>query len=106
MKTELFVVQGRPRGKHLPFAHGEYILGRGPECHIRIHSDWVSRQHGLLRVTPEAVFLRDLASRNGTLVNGVRLVGECQLQLGDQVQVGPVVLELRWEGAPPAPGTA
>jgi pSer/pThr/pTyr-binding forkhead associated (FHA) protein len=95
MNVKLLVVQGRPQGKSLVFPPGEYVFGRGAECHIRPNSEWVSRQHCILRVTPRAVFIRDLGSRNGTLVNGVRVVDEVGLGHGDQVQVGPLVFEVR-----------
>jgi pSer/pThr/pTyr-binding forkhead associated (FHA) protein len=97
MRAKLFVVHGRPEGKSLVFPSGEYVIGRGTECHIRPNSDWVSRQHCMLRVTPEALFIRDLGSRNGTLVNGTRLLGERQLSQGDQLQVGPLVFEVQFD---------
>ena len=106
MRVKLLVVQGRPEGKSLLFPLGEYVFGRGAECHIRPNSDWVSRQHCMLRVTAEGVFVRDLGSRNGTLVNGTRLLGECRLGAGDQVQVGPLVFELQLEAPAPQPATS
>ena len=103
MKAKLLVIQGRPQGKALFFPDGEYVIGRGAECHVRPNSDWVSRQHCLLRVTRDDLFLRDLGSRNGTLVNGERLVGERRLDQGDLVQVGPLVFQVDLEPAPSAP---
>ena len=100
MNVKLRVVQGRPAGKSLLFRVGEYYLGRGPECHVRFNSDWVSRQHCLLRVTPEGAFLRDLGSRNGTLLNGSLVQQERPLGDGDQLQIGPVLFEVRVETAP------
>jgi pSer/pThr/pTyr-binding forkhead associated (FHA) protein len=100
MNVKLFVVQGRPRGKTLLFPFGEFLIGRGAECHIRPNSDWVSRQHCLLRVTPDGVFIRDLGSRNGTLVNGIRVVDERRLGNSDQLQVGPLVFEVQVETYP------
>jgi pSer/pThr/pTyr-binding forkhead associated (FHA) protein len=94
MKVTLRIVQGRPEGKSLLFPRGEYVFGRGTECHVRPNSDWVSRQHCLLRVTGDGAFLRDLGSRNGTLINGERLFEERELDHGDQVQVGPLVFEV------------
>ena len=95
MTIKLLVIQGNPQGKCLQFRVGkEYMFGRGEECHIRPNSEWVSRQHCMLRVTAEGTLIRDLGSRNGTLVNGVRLVGEQRLHQGDQVQVGPIVFEV------------
>ena len=106
MNVKLLVLQGRPAGKALLFGPGEYLLGRGPECHVRFNSDWVSRQHCQLRVGPDGAAFRDLGSRNGTLVNGQLLDGEHALADGDQLQIGPVVLEVRLErpGAPPPAG--
>ena len=95
MDVELLVVQGQPRGKALHFPPGEFLFGRGPECHVRPNSDWVSRQHCLLRVTQDTASIRDLGSSTGTLVNGRRVVGERMLTVGDRVQLGPVVLEMR-----------
>ena len=91
MKVKLLVVQGRPAGKILTFAPGEYYLGRGDECHVRFNSDWVSRQHCLLRVTGELAVLQDLGSRNGTLVNG-RRVSDCALHDGDLIVAGQTQL--------------
>jgi pSer/pThr/pTyr-binding forkhead associated (FHA) protein len=97
MKVELLVVQGRPAGKSLVFPQGEYYFGRGAECHIQSNSAWVSRQHCLLRVTSDAAYLRDLGSRNGTLVNGLLVDRERLLDDGDQIQVGPLVFEVHLE---------
>jgi pSer/pThr/pTyr-binding forkhead associated (FHA) protein len=99
MNVKLLVVQGRPAGKTLAFTVGEYYFGRGAECHVRPNSEWVSRQHCLLRVTAGEVHLRDLGSRNGTLVNGTRLHEECQLHDGDLVQIGPLVFKIQFDAA-------
>src|SRR5262249_46581939 len=88
--VKLLVVQGRPQGKSLLFPPGEYLFGRGAECQIQANSDWVSRQHCLLRVTEEGAFIRDLGSRNGTLVNGSRVRGERRLAVGHLVHVRPL----------------
>ena len=94
MDVQVLVVQGKQRGQTLRFATGEFVIGRGPECHVRPNSDWVSRQHCMLRIGADDVFIRDLGSTNGTLINGVRVIGERRLESGDQVQVGPLVLQV------------
>lgn len=94
MDVEMLVVQGRPHGKHLRFHDGEFVFGRGPECHIRPNSEWVSRQHCMLRVSNAGAIIRDLGSTNGTLVNGTRIVGDCCLNPGDTLQVGPLVFQV------------
>jgi pSer/pThr/pTyr-binding forkhead associated (FHA) protein len=108
MDVKMLVVQGRARGKCLQFPPGEFVFGRGPECHVRPNSPWVSRQHCLIRIGKEGVHVRDLGSTNGTLVNGTRLVGERPMQPGDQLQVGPLVLQLVEDApaGPDAPGEA
>jgi pSer/pThr/pTyr-binding forkhead associated (FHA) protein len=61
---------------------------------VRFNTEWVSRQHCLLRVGLDRALLRDLGSRNGTLVNGVLIGGEHVLVQGDHIQIGPVVFEV------------
>jgi pSer/pThr/pTyr-binding forkhead associated (FHA) protein len=94
MSVKLKVVQGKPHGSVLDFPEGEFVVGRGPECHVRPNSELISRQHCLLRVHGHDVHVRDLGSTNGTLVNGKLLVEECALAPGDTLQLGPLVLEL------------
>lgn len=93
-KIKFRILQGKPEGKNLVFPCGEYYFGRGMECQIRPNSDLISRQHCLLRVTSEGAFLRDLGSRNGTLINGVLVTRERRLEDGDKVQLGPMVFEV------------
>lgn len=103
MNVKLLVVHGRPKGKALHFPRGEYVFGRGSECHVRPNSEWVSRQHCMLLVSERVVCLRDLGSRNGTLVNGRRILADQRLEDGDQVQIGPLVFEVRVEELPVTP---
>jgi pSer/pThr/pTyr-binding forkhead associated (FHA) protein len=105
MNVTLLVAQGRPLGKRLTFPPGQYYFGRGSECHVRPNSDWVSRQHCLLRVDDDGAFLRDLASRNGTLVNGVLVDGERRLDDGDLLQLGPLVFEILLDTAAASPSS-
>jgi pSer/pThr/pTyr-binding forkhead associated (FHA) protein len=100
MEVKFLVIQGRPLKKSLVFPLGNYVFGRGTECHIRPNSEWVSRQHCQLLVTRDAASIRDLGSRNGTLINGERVVGERGLINGDQLQIGPLVFEVRLEATP------
>jgi pSer/pThr/pTyr-binding forkhead associated (FHA) protein len=54
----------------------------------------VSRQHAELRRAGGAWLLRDLGSRNGTRVNGMRVSEEVEVRPGDRVSFGgaPFVL--------------
>ncbi len=94
MHLQMKVVKGKPQGHCLSFPPGEYMFGRGPECDVRPNSDLVSRQHCMVRISSETALIRDLGSRNGTLVNGQLVIGERVLLHGDKVQVGPLLLEV------------
>jgi transcriptional regulator with GAF, ATPase, and Fis domain len=70
------------------------LLGTSPACGIRLTDRAVSRRHAALHHggQPE-VQLTDLGSRNGTYVNGVRIV-EAFLRAGDVMRVGGSALRL------------
>jgi len=66
------------------------ILGRATTCAVRFHADHdreVSKRHAEIVRKDGRHLLRDLASRNGTYVNG-RLVREVFLRQGDVVRLG------------------
>jgi hypothetical protein len=49
------------------------LVGRDPRCSLHVTSDWVSTQHASLRWTAGGWELRDLSSRNGTYLDGMRI---------------------------------
>jgi two-component system, cell cycle response regulator len=69
----------------------ELIIGRSIEAHIRIDDDGVSRSHARVLVNDGKVVIEDLQSKNGTLVNGVRVV-TATLASGDKIQLGPATI--------------
>jgi len=79
---------------------GEIIIGRGPECYLRVDEPMVSRRHARLRVTPTAVILEDLGSRNGSRVNGINASGNVELKAGDILGVGTQQFTLEREEDP------
>jgi two-component system, cell cycle response regulator len=78
---------------------GPLLLGRGPDCDLRLRDPEVSRRHCMLVQEGGAVRLRDLGSVNGTFVAGAR-VRETLLQPGDVVLLGQVLLKLVVVGSP------
>ena len=93
MCATMKIVQGKPRGVLSGLPDGAFVIGRGPECHVRADNELISPKHCLLRVHGRDVRVCDLCSANGTLVNG-RRVEECALDIGDKLQIGPLVLEV------------
>jgi hypothetical protein len=73
---------------------GEFVIGRSPECQLSLDDALVSRRHAILVVHPDAVFIEDLGSRNGVLVNGRRIQNPTRLADGDQITVGSQVMTL------------
>src|SRR4051794_34945662 len=69
------------------------LVGRHPECDVRIDLPKVSRRHCCLALAYERVVIRDLGSRNGLRVNG-RVVDEAQLSHGDEVAIGPLIFRV------------
>lgn len=109
MKVSLVVVQGKPEGKVIPLQVPRFKIGRAEGCQLRPNSEQVSREHAEFVLGAGVITVRDLGSRNGTLVNGQKIGGVVALKEGDLVQVGPLTFAVNIEGAPaaaPAPAKA
>lgn len=94
MQVKLKVVQGSNAGKEVPISVPQFVIGRGDECHLRPKSEAVSRRHCALIVSGTRLVLRDFGSKNGSYVNGERVEGDCDLQSGDQLTIGPLSFEV------------
>lgn len=67
-------------------------LGRDDSCDIVIPNRQISRQHvRFKRLAADHYVIEDLASKNGTWLNGHRLEGEHKLSDGDEIQIALVV---------------
>jgi hypothetical protein len=53
--------------------NGEHIVGRASDSAVQIPVPRVSKQHAVLRVDGEGLWVHDLGSTNGTEVNGQRI---------------------------------
>jgi pSer/pThr/pTyr-binding forkhead associated (FHA) protein len=73
----------------------ELTVGRAAGCSIVLDEQYVSQVHTRIFVRDGSVFAEDLGSTNGTWVNGSRAVGQMPARLGDRIQVGNVVMEVR-----------
>ena len=71
------------------------VVGRAPECDLRIEDTYASQQHARLFGKNGAWFVEDLGSTNGTFVNDQKLAAPAMVQVGDKIRVGTTVLELR-----------
>ena len=55
------------------YLYPENVIGRSPTCTLRLSDGWVSGQHAAIRWTGTGWSIKDLSSRNGTFVDGVRM---------------------------------
>lgn len=91
---ELLIKSGKHQGKRLVLPQSKVTLGRDADCQIRIGSDDVSRKHCQLTVTPAGMTAKDLGSQNGTFVNDAQIEEEVLLAPGDEIRVGPMILQI------------
>jgi hypothetical protein len=75
--------------KHdLELSTGIFSIGRSAECQLSLDDPLVSRKHAQLTVRDNEVVIEDAGSRNGVLVNGVRIEGQRALADGDRITIG------------------
>lgn len=114
-KVHFDVVAGPIAGQVFTFERfAHFLFGRSPDCQARLPDDpHVSRFHFLAEIQPPDVRVRDLGSRNGTLVNGVKYGGrrpderrdracgrrhpQVDLNDGDEIRVGGTCMKVRIE---------
>jgi pSer/pThr/pTyr-binding forkhead associated (FHA) protein len=101
-KVKLVVVQGKNEGKTITLPGPVFRIGRGETCHLRPNSERVSREHAEIRISDGDVVVRDLGSRNGTLVNGKAITEPIALRHQDSVQVGPLTFAVSIVDAHPS----
>jgi FHA domain len=74
----------------------EATIGRSPECTISLPDDeFASAIHARIVQLEDGVYLEDLGSRNGTLVNAEPISSPKRLRRGDRFTVGRSIFEVR-----------
>jgi pSer/pThr/pTyr-binding forkhead associated (FHA) protein len=94
MDLTLKVLTGRNAGQVVRVPVPKFLIGRSDDCHLRPHSDLISRHHCAILIDNGVVAIRDFNSKNGTFVNGEKVVGQTTLKTGDKVSVGQLVFEI------------
>ncbi len=82
-----------PPGAEITLHSLPFTIGRGFANQLRVEHPDVSRRHACLRLHDDYYVVEDLGSRNGTLVNGVRLAAgeQRRLQDGDTIQLASAI---------------
>jgi hypothetical protein len=69
-------------------------IGRDVNNAVVIEDPFASSEHCALTFRGRSWFVEDLASTNGTFLNGIQVDGTAPMSYGDEIQVGEVRLRL------------
>jgi pSer/pThr/pTyr-binding forkhead associated (FHA) protein len=96
-------VSGQGFGRSYPLV-GPTVVGRAPECTLRLDESGLSRQHARLVPTDDGVQVEDLGSTNGSFINGKRVQRDLA-RPGDEIGFDTLRFRLTapTQQEPPAP---
>ncbi len=77
--------------KSIDLLKDSLVIGRTPNCELRIDNPSVSRSHARIFKEGGAYYIEDLGSSNGTFVHGSR-VDRLKINVGDEIKIGKFVL--------------
>ncbi|MEZ6087171.1 MAG: FHA domain-containing protein [Pirellulaceae bacterium] len=94
MEAELIIACGSHKGEVVKVDNDVFLIGRSSKADLRVKSDSVSRKHCAIIARQGKVYVADMESRNGTIINGTKIPTEkkVRLQDGDILQVGKMKL--------------
>jgi DNA-binding winged helix-turn-helix (wHTH) protein len=73
---------------------GSHLIGRRQDCAVAIEAPSVSRVHARLDVSPAALRIEDLRSKNGTFIDGRRITGAVELLDRAAIRIGEIPVTL------------
>jgi two-component system cell cycle response regulator len=85
------VLAGSNLGKMFKVDAEEVIIGRSSDARIRLDDDGISRKHARVFSESGELWIEDLKSANGTIINGQRADRQ-KLRDGDKIQVGATTI--------------
>ena len=71
------------------------VLGRSSAAELVLADRFLSRRHARLQREGETWLVEDLGSRNGTLLNGVRVEKPTKISAGDELRLSGSVVMVR-----------
>lgn len=99
MAVNLVFFNKNGRRKEVALDNGVTIVGRRPDCDIRIPLSHISRKHCRFVQKEDQTLVQDLGSANGTFLNSERVM-EAAVAPGDKVAVGTITFTVQVDGQP------
>lgn len=75
--------------------NGELTIGRAASCHVTLDDTYISQLHARVTLDESGILIEDLGSTNGTYLNRQRVTSIVIGSIGDRLQLGGIVMELR-----------
>ena len=94
-QTEVLITVDRKEHARHVLTPGDYIIGRNPDCPLRVDADLVSREHAKLIVNYDHALIEDLGSSNGTFVNDQPVTERTRLWPSQKIRIGAATVTLR-----------
>lgn len=91
--------------RYLPIYTAPFQIGRRQDLALTLRCNTVSNVHAEIAEAGQSLVLRDLASTNGTYVNGRRITGPVTLHEDDLVQFANVAFRVQQQSAADDPNT-
>ncbi|MBV2169742.1 MAG: FHA domain-containing protein, partial [Bdellovibrio sp.] len=89
----LRVLTGPQAGQMIELKMGKNLIGRAPQCDIKLVSPGVSKEHTEIAVYKDKIVITDLRSSNGTYLNGIRIQNGI-MRLGDKLGVHDILVDV------------
>ncbi len=87
------IVEGQGKGNIVEITTVRWVIGR-TDADLEIADDKVSKKHAVIEAYATSnITIRDLASTNGTFVNGVQ-INQKKIKSGDMIRVGDTQFRL------------
>ncbi|MBM4086754.1 MAG: FHA domain-containing protein, partial [Planctomycetes bacterium] len=96
MPHKLLVKEGQYAGRSFWLTAAKTTMGRDPASTLPLLDGKASRNHCEIENVKGVLKIRDLDSRNGTIVNGLS-VKEAELRPGDEIRVGSSTFQIVFE---------
>ena len=78
---------------------GPMVLGRAPDCDLVIVNPEISRHHARLDLEDDDLYIEDMGSSNGSVVNGKMVVGRHPLRHKDEMRFHDIVFRVTESGS-------